>query len=423
MPTQYLSGPKTLTRERARYEVHMLADQLTPGGSLTDAFGRLRTSSPFTIFDSQYRYGDNGKWDTLTATNGSATHVTTENVMALAVTNESGSKVIRETRRVMPYQPGKSLLILASFCLGTLKANVRQRVGYFGNDDGIFLEADGETVSLKIRSRSLNTTLTAARTEWNGDKFDGTGYSGRTIDFSKAQIFWMDIEWLGVGDVRCGFVVDGHLIVAHTFHNDNVRTTTYMSTACLPIRYEIENLAATSGSTTMKQVCSSVISEGGYEPITKQWAATRTTAIASTSVANGYAPVVSLRLKSGYTDSIVLPSQVHILGTGNGIIYEYALIRNASITGGSWTTHTGSGSVLEYNISATSMTGGIVEESGLFESSNQSRQIINENLQYAFEQQLGRTIGGASDTFTLGVRHLSTGGGNVYGTLNWNSIL
>jgi hypothetical protein len=282
MPTQYLSGPKTLTRERARYEVHMLADQLTPGGSLTDAFGRLRTSSPFTIFDSQYRYGDNGKWDTLTATNGSATHVTTENVMALAVTNESGSKVIRETRRVMPYQPGKSLLILASFCLGTLKANVRQRVGYFGNDDGIFLEADGETVSLKIRSRSLNTTLTAARTEWNGDKFDGTGYSGRTIDFSKAQIFWMDIEWLGVGDVRCGFVVDGHLIVAHTFHNDNVRTTTYMSTACLPIRYEIENLAATSGSTTMKQVCSSVISEGGYEPITKQWAATRTTAIAST---------------------------------------------------------------------------------------------------------------------------------------------
>lgn len=422
MPTQYLSGPKTLTRESARYEVHMLADQLTPGGSLTDAFGRLRTSAPFTLFDSQYRYGDNGKWDTLTATNGSATYVATENVMALAVTNESGSKVVRETRRVMPYQPGKSLLVLTSVCLGTLKANLRQRVGYFGNDDGIFLEADGETVSLKIRSRSLNTTLTALRTEWNGDKFDGTGYSGRTIDFSKAQIFWMDIEWLGVGDVRCGFVVDGHLIVAHTFHNDNVRTTTYMSTACLPIRYEIENLAATSGSTTMKQVCSTVISEGGYEPITKQWAATRTTAIASTSVANGYAPVVSLRLKSGYTDSIVLPSQVHIVGTGNGSIYEYALIRNASITGGDWITHAGSGSVLEYNISATSMTGGVVEESGLFESSNQARQIINETLQYAFEQQLGRTIGGTSDTFTLGVRHLLTGG-NVYGTLNWNSIL
>jgi hypothetical protein len=423
MPTQYLSGSKTLTFGSARYEVNMLADQLTPSGSLTDAFGRLRTSSPFTLFDSQYRYSDNGKWDTLTATNGAATYIATENVMALAVTNESGSKVVRETRRVMPYQPGKSLLILASFCLGSRKANVRQRIGYFGNDDGIFLEADGETaVSLNIRSRSLNTTFSIPQSEWNGDKFDGSGYSGRTIDFTKAQIFWIDIEWLGVGDVRCGFVVDGHLIVAHTFHNDNARTTTYMSTACLPIRYEIENLAATSGSTTMKQICSSAISEGGYEPITKQWAATRTTAIASTTVANGYAPVVSLRLKSGYTDSIVLPSQVHIVGTGNGSIYEYALIRNASITGGSWTTHTGSGSVLEYNITATSMTGGVVEESGLFESSNQSRQIINSNLQYAFEQQLGRTIDGTSDTFTLGVRHLVTGG-NVYGTLNWNSIL
>jgi hypothetical protein len=400
----------------------MLADQLTPGGSLTDAFGRLRTSSPFTIFDSQYRYGDNDKWDTLTATNGSATHVTTENVMALAVTNESGSKVIRETRRVMPYQPGKSLLILASFCLGTLKANLRQRVGYFGANDGVFLEASGETISLQLRSRSLNTTFSAPQNEWNGDKFDGTGYSGRTIDFSKAQIFWMDIEWLGVGDVRCGFVVDGHLIVAHTFHNDNVRTTTYMSTACLPIRYEIENLAATSGSTTMKQVCSSVISEGGYEPITKQWAATRTALIASTSVAAGYAPVVSIRLKSGYTDSIVLPSQVHVAGTGNSSIYEYACMRNASITGGDWVTHTGTGGILEYNITATSMTGGTVEDSGIFVGGNQSRAMVNVNLATTFEQQLGRTIGGVSDTFTLAVRHLASGG-DVYGTLNWNSLL
>jgi len=422
MPTQYLSGPKTLTREHARYEVHMLADQLTPGGSITDAFGRLRTSSPFTIFDSQYRYGDNGKWDTLTATNGSATHVSAENVMSLTVTNESGSKVVRETRRVMPYQPGKSLLILASFCLGTLKTNLRQRVGYFGDNDGIFLEANGEDVSLKIRSRSLNTTLSAPRAEWNGDKFDGTGYSGRTIDFSKSQIFWMDIEWLGVGDVRCGFIVDGHLIVAHTFHNDNIRTTTYMSTACLPIRYEIENLAATSGSTTLKQICSTVISEGGYEQITKQWSATRTSAIASVDVATGWAPVVSLRLKSGYTDAIVLPSQIHIIGSGNSSTYEYACIRNATITNGNWTTHTGSGGVLEYNIGATSMSGGTVEDSGIFASSNQSNALINAYLPSTFEQQLGRTIGGTADTYTLAVRHLGTGG-NVYGTLNWNSIL
>ncbi len=422
MPTQYLSSSKTLTYDSARYEVHMLADQLTPGGSLTDAFGRLRTSSPFTIFDSQYRYSDNGKWDTLTATNGSATYVSTENAMALAVTNESGSKVVRETRRVMPYQPGKSLLIIASFCLGSLKPNLRQRVGYFGNDDGIFLETNGEDVSLKLRSRSLNTTLSVSQSEWNGDKFDGSGYSKRTIDFTKAQIFWIDIEWLGVGDVRCGFVVDGHLIVAHTFHNDNIRTTTYMSTACLPIRYEIENLAGTSGSTTMKQICSTVISEGGYEQITKQWSATRTGAIASVDVATGWAPVVSLRLKSGYTDAIVLPSQIHIIGSGNSSTYEYACIRNATITGGDWTTHTGSGGVLEYNINATSMSGGTVEDSGIFASSNQSSALINAYLPNTFEQQLGRTISGTADTYTLAVRHLVTGG-NVYGTLNWNSIL
>jgi hypothetical protein len=29
----------------------MLSDRLTPSGTLTDAFGRLRISSPFTLFE------------------------------------------------------------------------------------------------------------------------------------------------------------------------------------------------------------------------------------------------------------------------------------------------------------------------------------------------------------------------------------
>jgi hypothetical protein len=420
MPTQYLSASNTLTREKARYEVHMLSDQITPSGNVTDAFGRLRTSTPYTLFDSQHRYVENDKWDTVTANGGSIEHKPLESAINLSVTTTTGSAVIRESKRVMSYQPGKSLLIMSTFAMAPPATGLRQRIGYFGADNGIYLENDGSGNYIVLRSASLATTFKIAQTDWNGDKFNETGYSDRLLDVTKTQIFWIDIEWLGVGDVRCGFVVDGKLVTAHTFHNDNIRPTAYMTTACLPIRYEIENTGSASG--TMKQICSTVMSEGGYENITKQWAATRTATIASTAVASGWAPVVSIRLKAGRTDSIIIPSQVHIIGTGNSSIYEYSLIRNATITGGDWVTHTVSGGSVEYNINSTSMSGGSVEDSGIFASSNQSSALLNIEMQTRLDQQLGRTIAGVSDTLTLAARHLASGG-DVYGTLNWNSVL
>jgi hypothetical protein len=425
MPTQYLSNKKVLTRESARYEVQMLADQLTPSGSCVDAFGRFRVSNPFTLFDSQFRYGDNGKWDTSISNSGNITYSASENVINMNV-SQLGDEVMRETRRVMSYQPGKSLLVLMTAVCAAPFPDLTQRIGYYDENNGVYFENDGEYNYLKLRSASLNTTLSVRQDQWNGDRFDGTGYSGRTLDITKSQIFWFDIEWLGAGDVRCGFIVDGKPIVAHVFHNDNVRSTTYMSTACLPLRYEIiqsTNSGASGGApSTLKQICATVISEGGYEYNTKQWSATRTTAIASTSVATGWAPVVSIRMASGRTGSVIIPSQIHITGDGNASIYEFALIRNATITGGSWDTHVASGSNVEYNIGATSMSGGNVEDSGIFNSSNQSRNTINEAIKFSFDSQLGRTISAISDVYTLAVRHLATGG-NVYGSLNWNSLV
>ena len=422
MPTQYLTTSNTLTRKNARHEVGMLADQLTPGGTLTDAFGRLRISTPYTLFDSQHRYADNGKWSNYTASDGTVAHAASESAVNLTVTSTTGSKVIRESKRVMPYQPGKSLLIMSSFAMNST-SGFRQRVGYYNESNGIFFENDNGTNKIVLRSASLAQTYSISQSSWNGDKFDGTGYSGRTLDPTKTQIFWIDIEWLGVGDVRCGFIVDGSPVVAHTFHNDNIHTTAYMTTACLPLRYEIENLSSLAGG-TMKQICSTAISEGGYEQITKQWAATRTTAIES--VADGWVPVVSLRLKTGYTDSIVIPSQVHIIGTGNSSIYEFAVIRGATITNGDWIPHAASGGGVEYNITATGMSSGTVEDSGIFASSNQSSALLNIELAHRFENQLGRSLTGtntySSDTYTLAARHLATGG-DVYGTLNWNTIV
>lgn len=392
----------------------------------SDAFGRLRISNPVTLFDSAHRYKDNGKYSTFTAGSGTTSYDAYQSSVLMTVGTALGDKVYRESRRVFAYQPGKSLLIFNTFTFAAAQTNLRQRVGYFTIDNGIYFEQSNTTKYLVIRKNTSgsvdDTSERVAQSGWNVDRLDGTGISGVTLDTTKAQIFWTDIEWLGVGSVRCGFVINGQFIVCHVFHHANILSTVYMTTATLPIRYEIENTGATSASSTMLQICSSVLSEGGYEARTKQWRATRTTSIASTSVAAGWAPIVSIRLAAGRENAVVLPGAIHIAGDGNNSLYEFAMIRNATITGGSWVAHTDSGGNIEYNVTATSMSNGTIEDSGFFASSNQSNNLRTEDITYNWEQQLGRDQTPTSDTLTLAARHL-VNGGNVYGSLNWHDLV
>jgi hypothetical protein len=209
------------------------------GGTNVDAFGRVRVSQPYTIFDSQNRYAIDNQFDTSTATGGSTTYLPNESSVRMDVTTSSGSEVVRQSYRCMPYQPGKGLLLLATFVMNTAKTGLRQRVGYFGTQNGVFIQQADSTVSFVLRSYisgSVSDARTVNQADWNGDKLDGTGASGYTLDLTKAQILWMDFEWLGVGSVRCGFIIDGNYIVCHTFENANDITSVYMTTAILPVR-------------------------------------------------------------------------------------------------------------------------------------------------------------------------------------------
>ena len=388
-----------------------------------DAFGRARVTQPITLFESQHRYFENTNWNSSTATGGTVTHVPAESVMNLAVTTTSGSKVYRETKKVFAYQPGKSLLIMTTFAMNAPKTNLRQRVGYFSSLDGIYLENDGAYNYIVLRSQSLGTSFSIRQDAWNGDKFDGTGASGRNIDVSKTQILWIDIEWLGVGDVRVGFVVDGAMVLAHTFHNDNAQTTTYMTTAVLPVRYEIENTGTTASASTMKQICSTVLSEGGFELSGFQ----RTAGSAITSpytlaTAGTYYPVVSVRLKSTALDDLVILSAVSLLGSSSaGVNYNWKIVNADTITGGTWVS-AGTNSSVEYNISGTATTGGDVVASGYVSAGTQSSQSIDISKASLFKFQLERnSFTSTPSTLTLIVA-ADTNTSKVYGSLDWEEV-
>lgn len=391
---QYLQDNKTL------FEVVMLADQYgnrvgpaNPTGVAVDAFGRARMSTPLTLFDSSHRFKDNGLWSTANTANTTYNFSTNEGLINLNLTNgTANAEIVRETTKVMSYQPGKSLFVLNTFVMNAPKTNLRQRIGYFGANNGVFLEQSSNTVSFVERSMVSGSVVDtpALQANWNYDKLDGDGPSGLTLDLTQAQIFWTDIEWLGVGSVRCGFVINGQLIHCHSFHHANFISSTYITTASLPLRYEIKNVGAVSGGSTLKQICSSAISEGGYELRGEQKSiGTPVNTPKTLTTAGTYYPIVSLQLKSTNLDAIAILTAISLLGiNSNPCSVAWRIVRGATLTSPSWTDVDDSS--IQYDLSATGMSGGAVLGSGYIGITNQSSQTIDILKEALFKFQLQR---------------------------------
>jgi hypothetical protein len=393
---------------------------------LGDAFGRLRVSNPLTLFDSSHRYKDNGLWATSTASGGAAVFSANEGLVNLNVDTTSGSQVLRETFKVMSYQPGKSLLVLNTFVMAPAQTNLRQRVGYFGTQNGIYIQLNNSTLSFVERSlvTGVVTESVVNQASWNADTLDGNGPSGITLDITKAQILFMDIEWLGEGTVRLGFVIDGNFIVCHRFNHANLITSTYITTASLPLRYEITNTGVTASPSTLKQVCSTAISEGGYELRGAQQAVGTPILTPRTfPVAGTFYPIVGIRLKATTLDAVVILTAVSLLGLGNGKNYAWRVLNGTAITGGAWNPASADSSV-EYNLTGTSTTGGRVLAQGYINSSNQgspSMDILKEAL---FAAQLERNTFTSTPFEIVIEMAIDAIGGTLgaYASVDWEEI-
>lgn len=370
------------------------------GSTAVDAFGRQRISEPVTLFDSQNRYYDGEQFSSATTGAGSVTYNVNGSNFTLAVGTASGDRVVRQTRRTMLYQPGKSLQILNTFAFATLQTNLRQRVGYFTTGDGIFFEADGEDLYMVIRSSVTGSPVDnrVAQADWNQDKFDGTGPSGITLDPTKVQIWWCDIEWLGVGSVRTGFVINGVFYICHVFNHANIIYNVYMTTAILNPRYEIENTGTAAASSSMLQVCSTVVSEGGYTPKAALTYVPKNSMVTRIAAGNVNTAICSVRLNPANADAVVLPGQLDLLLVD--VRYgEFSLVRNANIGNVAWSNIAGTS--IQYAITSNVVSDGTVLYGGV----TSSRDEVSFEESVKARLQLGRDATGTPDTLTLTVQY------------------
>ncbi len=386
-------------------------------GNNLDAFARLRVSDPTTLFDSQLQYNAQPLlWQSVG--DGTATHVPAKAAVQMAVT--AGQSLIRQSRAYVRYQPGKSQLILLTGVLGAAVVGVTKRIGYFDDDNGIFFELTSAGLHIVKRSKATGSVVDTrvAAADWNsGNAF---GIEDR-IDASKAQIFLIDLEWLGVGRVRCGFVIDGVPVVAHQFNHANLIDSVYMTTANLPLRYE---LVSTSGAASdMYQICSTVQSEGGFE---------QETGIPH-SIGNGVTgisvstrrAVLTIRPKATFGGIVnrggVIPEGAAMLVTTAPIFYE---IVYGSALGGtpSWAS-VGDNSIVEYDVAGTTVTGGEVLDSGYAVTSG-SGVTARGSAQDSLLSRLPLVLDKAGAN-PLNLSLVATGIGGtavVYGSLSWREL-
>jgi hypothetical protein len=390
-----------------------------------DAFGRLRFSQPVTLFDSFYRYSENTKFKYYTSNGGSYTFNSNEGCIGMRTGTGAGSLIYRESSRVFSYQPGKSLLVLETFSFHPLTNGLQQRIGYFDTSNGIYFQADGSNLSMVRRSGTSGSIINTVvpQNEWNYDKLNGTGISGITLEPSRAQILFIDIEWLGVGTVRSGFIIDGIYRLCHLFHYANQvgSILPYMTTASLPIRAELENKTSQPAPTRMNVICSSVISEGGYELRGKPRGAGWSLLDVPYTLAskNTFYPVMAIQLKVDRMGAVVVLEAISLVSITVSV-YRWALISEGSVNGGTWISVSDDSSV-EYNISGTSITGGFIIKQGLFSATGpNSPQISLDSTLFRFQLERN-TFTNTTIPIVLAVSS-DNANNKVVATMDWQEL-
>ena len=337
-----------------------------------DAFGRLRISDAFTLGDYKHLYGLDPNFRDTTTPGGNVTFQSLQSCARLSTNNSPTASVIHQTKMYHQYQPGKSQVMKSTFNFYANDVNVVKRTGYFDSNNGIYLEQSANgALSFTIRTDTSGTPTDARRvyqSEWNKDTCN-TSISGPSgtgsfdLDITKTQIFFTDFQWLGVGRVRCGFVHDGKVVVAHEFLNSNNLATVYMSNPNLPVRCEIINTGATTGG-FMDQICSTVLSEGGYLEAGQDWHTSTGYAKITVTGAGNTVPIMAIRLKNtfnGYKNrAIVRMGDINLYAEQNPGVWELRKLDNASyltLANSTWTS-VHANSVVEYNITGTAINDG-----------------------------------------------------------------
>lgn len=388
-----------------------------------DSFGRVRTGEPANRFDVEFIYNKQPDIiDEVVSGAGTATHNANTRDVTLAVVAATASDAAGLYSYDVPYTPGNSQLPEGTSVLNL--ANI----------------ANGECfVFLRFTISGTTVDLNAVtQTSWDNPVAD--------VDWSKSQIFAMDFQSLKVGRIRFYLIRNGTTVKVHEIVNDNIRNSGFWQLPSLPLYWRIYNDATytymefgygdtlnaigfryrvpVNASATMKAICGTVKSEGGFPlfdiPGYQRSVDSNTSAI---TVSTTLIPIISIRPTVNFPTAGSIPNRGLYIPTGYSIQGDnpirFAILYRPTLTNPNWTVVNATNSGIEYDVSASAVTGGIRIDSDYLAAGINARQ-KDENLLGRTLLKLGRT--GTSDILTLAAIRTSTTNSATYGKFNWKEI-
>lgn len=386
---------------------------------------RIKVSDYQTTFFNTFQYNkETDVWDEFTALGGAAVHNINTNNVDMTVDGTVGSTVIRQTRNVMRYIPGRTSTLTYAIRFELPVAGIRRRIGLFDESNGFYFEDAGVTnaqglpeYNVVVRSRTTGVVLETRvpRSDWNGDRLDGTGDSGIVINSEAQHMINFDYEWYGAGQIIIGLTIAGHTHVLHTFNHANLIDLPWCSTPFLPIRLELENLTGVAGTHALYQGSNSVISEGVPDKLGIAQNISSSITGRTLGAANVFFPILSIRMKPDALKSIILPRFFQVATVDNTSIF-YKLVRSATLVGANFVDMPDPNSFAQFDVSSTSYTGGVDIDSGFVVAGGGGSGVrLDQDTQY----QIGRNnMGTVSDTLTLAVA-TNSNNKSALSTLTW----
>jgi hypothetical protein len=333
-------------------------------------------------------------------TGGTQTY-NSKNYINMPISGVGTTYSLRTTKQPSIYQPGKSrLFYMTGVLMDTITPNTTSQMGFFDVDssnppvitEGTYFKCNGTNFYWEDATQNLPIT-SAVQSSWNIDTFDGNGPSGKTLtvaaNANKTFLIVIDQEWLGVGRLRCGFIIDGVIYYAHQFLHNGL-TVQYTKTPRISLSYYI--YGATTAN-AMRQMCSTSIIEDGYFSTGRiNNVDVPINSLVAVNTTNNRV-LLGLRIQSGFPKSTFYLKDLFLYYTGGSTKYSQFKVQMFS-TNGSIGALTGTAltftplpySSIEYcigNGTTYVSTEGFVINSGYLDSQTSSTvvSVVNDSLQ------------------------------------------
>lgn len=390
---------------------------------LIDGNLRFRVSEIYTLADYTNVYPPLiSFWSEKITGDASSQHISAASTMRLTVGSNQDDEVIRHTTLYHPYQPGKPMIIMATFNFGAGEEGVVKSIYYGDSGNAIIFRQRDNQLELAIKSNTSGTPveIVIPQNNWNLDTLDGFGDSGITLDIEKIQFIRFEFVWLGAGSVRFGFEIGNQVVYAHQQDHANLIGKPFMATASLPLGMSIKNTANTTKSNSMEFICASICQEG--EPVTTGYLCSVDTFSVTKPVTSSFTPVLGIRLKEvflGKTNRVaVLPKYLRIESLNNPTLVR--VLYNPEITGGTW-NDAGTFNPVEYSTDITTFNGG--HSMGAFSVPKDGISIVEYAYQKFGSMSFGLDINGEnSPIFLITVKSSNQGQSDVRASFEFDAF-